>query len=337
VADSGYSLPAPRTQPSRLRALSRSLWLQFLLRRVAGLFLVLATLIVAVFMMVHLIPGDPVVNALGTDAQPEIVAQIRKDNGFDDPLVTQFTHYVTHLAHGNMGQAFITNEPVSRTIHQRIGSSLQLAGAALLLVLGLSIPIGLIAGALTREGRHRRLELGFTSITSVLAAIPDYLTATLLAFFFAVQFRLLPVAGSGSLKTLILPALAVSLGPTMSLARLVRLEALNVLAQDYVRTARSQRLPTMTIYLRHALPNVVTAALTVGGILFAHIIGGAVIVENVFARPGLGTALVNAVIAKQYVVVQGITLMLGLFVVVVNTSVDVLLAILDPRSLTRKS
>jgi peptide/nickel transport system permease protein len=317
--------------------MARNLWVRFLLRRVAGLFLVLATLIVAVFMMVHLIPGDPVVNALGTDAQPEIVAQLRHDNGFDEPLASQFVRYVKHLAHGDLGQAFITNEPVSRTIRQRVGSSLQLAGAALALVLGLSIPIGLIAGAFTREGRHRRLELGFTSVTSMLASIPDYLTATLLAFVFAVQFRLLPVAGSGSLKTLILPALAVSLGPTMSLARLVRLEALNVLAQDYVRTARSQRLPARVIYLRHALPNVVTAALTVGGVLFANIIGGAVIVENVFARPGLGTALVNAVIAKQYVVVQGITLMLGLFVVVVNTSVDVTLALLDPRSLAKRS
>jgi peptide/nickel transport system permease protein len=194
----------------------------------------------------------------------------------------------------------------------------------------------MFAGAHTREGRHRRMEFGFTSVTSVLAAIPDYLTGTILVFLFAVQFRLLPVAGSGSFEELILPAIAVSLGPTMSLSRIVRLETLNVLAQDYIRTARSQRLPARTIYLRHTLPNVVTAALTIGGVLFANIIGGTVIVENVFNRPGLGTALVNAVVAKQYVLVQGITLVLGLFVVVVNAVVDVTLGLLDPRTLASR-
>jgi peptide/nickel transport system permease protein len=119
------------------------------------------------------------------------------------------------------------------------------------------------------------------------------------------------------------------------LTRLVRVETLNVLSMDYMRTARSKRLPARLIYLRHALPNVVTAALTIGGILFAGIIGGAVVVENVFARPGLGTALVSAVLSRDYPVVQGIILVLGVTVVVVNAIVDILLAIVDPRSMTR--
>jgi peptide/nickel transport system permease protein len=156
-------------------------------------------------------------------------------------------------------------------------------------------------------------------------------------FVFAVQLRWLPVAGSGSLKTLILPVLAVASGPTMTLARLVRLETLNVLAQDYIRTGRSQRLPARLIYLRHALPNVVTAALTIGGVIFAHLVGGAVIVENIFARAGLGSALVHAVTAKQAVVVQGITLVIGITVVAINTLVDLTLAVLDPRSLAKGS
>jgi peptide/nickel transport system permease protein len=325
---------APRYPWLTLRA--NNLWVRFFLRRTFGLALVLATLVVAVFMMVHLIPGDPVTTALGVNAQPSIVARIRHENGFDRPLVAQFTLYVTRLLHGDLGHSFITDEPVSNIIRQRIGSSLQLASAALVLVLVLSIPLGLATGATTREGRHRRFELAFTSIASVLASIPDYLTGTVLAFLFAVQFRLLPVSGSGSLATLVLPALAISMGPTMSLARIVRLETLNVLAQDYIRTARSQRLPALLIYLRHALPNVLSAALTIGGVLFANIIGGTVIVENVFARPGLGTALTSAVIGREYVVVQGITLVLGLFVVVLNTCVDVTLAVLDPRSLARR-
>jgi peptide/nickel transport system permease protein len=123
----------------------------------------------------------------------------------------------------------------------------------------------------------------------------------------------------------------------MALARLVRLETLNVLAQDYIRAARTRQLPARRIYAREALPNALTAALTIGGIVFANLIGGAVIVENVFARNGLGTALVNAVIAKQYVVVQGITLTLGVLVVLVNALVDITLTIVDPRSLARRT
>jgi peptide/nickel transport system permease protein len=225
---------------------------------------------------------------------------------------------------------------VTEVIKERIRTSLELAGSALFLVLFLSIPLGMISGALTREGRHRRFEVGFAGVTSVLGSVPDYLTGTVLAFIFAVEHRYLPVAGAGGLKHLVLPALAVSLAPAMTLARIVRVETLNVLAQDYIRTARSERLPPRLVYARHAFPNVLTAALTVGGLIFSGIIGGAVIVENVFARPGLGTALVQAVIDKNYPIIQGVTLVLGITVVLVTAIVDILLGIVDPRSLARQ-
>jgi peptide/nickel transport system permease protein len=146
----------------------------------------------------------------------------------------------------------------------------------------------------------------------------------------------LPVAGGQELSALILPALAVSIRPIATLSRIVRVETLNVLASDYIRTARGKRLPWRLVYLRHTLPNVVTAALTVGGLLFSGLVGGAVVVENVFARPGLGTMLVQGVITHDYPVVQGITLVLGVTVVVVNTLVDVMVAALDPRALHAK-
>jgi peptide/nickel transport system permease protein len=245
--------------------------------------------------------------------------------------------YVDHLFHGNLGSSFLTNQPVTQIISQGLSPSLQLAAAALLLVMVISIPLGLVAAALTQEGRHRRFELAFTTITSVGGAIPDFLTATVLAFLFAVEFRLFPAAGSGSFAQLVLPAIAVAAGPIWILARLVRLETLNVLAQDYIRTARSQRLPWPTVYARHVLPNVLTAALTIAGLLFANLIGGAVIVENVFNRQGLGTELVNAVLNKELVVVEGIALLLGAFILVVIVLVDVLLSVIDPRSLARRS
>jgi peptide/nickel transport system permease protein len=328
----------PGTSPrTRFAAIASNIWVRFLIKRLFGLVIVLAALVVAVFLLVYLIPGDPVANAMSVDSSPAVMQQIRHANGFDLPMIDQFTRYVSHLAHGDLGRNFTTQTPVIDTIRQGAGPSFELAGGALLVVLVVGITFGLLAGALTREGRHPKLELGFTSTSSILASIPDYLVATILVFVFAVWLRVLPVAGTGGLKTLILPVLAVSSGPTMTLARLVRLETLNVLAQDYIRTGRSQRLPARLIYLRHALPNVVTAALTIGGVIFANLVGGAVIVENIFARTGLGSALVHAVVAKQAVVVQGIALVVGVTVVVVNASVDLTLALLDPRSLARRS
>jgi peptide/nickel transport system permease protein len=325
-----------RARRSVLRTFLANPWVGFLIRRAIGLVCVLIALIVAVFFMVRLVPGDPVTNALGLDTPLDQLDRIRHEFGIDKPLFQQFTTYITRLIHGDLGKAFGTHQPVSQLIQQRIGSSLQLAGAALAIVLIAGVTIGMLAAAMTREGRRPKAELGFAGTTSVLGAIPDYLTGTILAFIFAVQFRLLPVAGSGSFEQLILPALAIAIPSTATLSRIVRVETLNVLAQDYIRTARSERIPPWRVYLRHALPNVLTAALTIGGLIFANLIGGAVVVENVFARAGLGSALVSAVIAKEYPIVQGIVLVLGVTVVVVNTIVDILLGVLDPRTLTKQ-
>jgi peptide/nickel transport system permease protein len=316
--------------------MTRSPWVGFLLRRLMSLVVILLALALATFSMVRLIPGDPALYIAGIGATPQQIAAIRHQLGIDQPLEQQLVTYFVNLLHGDLGTSFVTKQPVSEVIQQRIGNSVQLATAALLLVMVVSIPGGMIAGAFTREGRHPRGEVAFTAVTSVMGALPEYLMATFLAFLFAVVLRLLPVAGSQGPQSLVLPALAVSLRPIAVLLRIVRVETLNVLAQDYIRTARSKRLPARLIYLRHTLPNVVTAALTVGGILFAALVGSAVVVEVVFARTGLGSSLVNAVLARDYPVIQGDVLVLGVIVVVVNAIVDILLAAVDPRSLTRK-
>jgi peptide/nickel transport system permease protein len=203
----------------------------------------------------------------------------------------------------------------------------------LFLVLVLGIPLGIIFGALTQEGRNRPLEVAFMSVTSVGGSLPEFLTATLLAFIFAVTLRWLPVGGANQPNAIILPALSVSLRPLLQLARVVRVETLNVLAQDYMRTARSKRLPTYYLYLRHLLPKALTSALTIGGLIFAGLLGGTVIVENVFAWPGLGTRIVTAVFNLDYPVIQGTVLYFGIIVVVINTIVDMLIAFVDPRSM----
>jgi peptide/nickel transport system permease protein len=257
--------------------------------------------------------------------------------GINRPIPEQFVSYTWGLFHGDMGKSFITKQPVSEIIANRLPKSAQLAAVSLLLVMLISVPFGLAAGALTRDGRHRRFEVGFTAVSSVVGSVPQFLTATFLAFIFAVWLRLLPVAGSDTWEASVLPVLSISLSPIFILSRIVRVETLNVLAKDYIRTARSKRLSAIRIYFRHALPNVLTAALTIGGLLFANLIGGAVLVENIFARAGLGTELVKAILAKDYPVVQGIVIVLGITVVVINTVVDIALSLLDPRTLTRQS
>jgi peptide/nickel transport system permease protein len=309
---------------------------RFAARRLVSLALILVALVVVTFMMTRLIPGDPAVNVAGIGATQEEIERIRAELLLDRPLPEQFAVYVSNLAAGDLGESFFTRQPVAELIAQRIGTSLQLAVAALAIVMVISVPLGIIIGAFTRERRHPRTEVAFTAVTSVLGSLPEFLAATFLAFIFAVWLRLLPVAGASGWEALILPALAVSIRPTAILSRIVRVETLNTLASDFMRTARGKRIPNRLIYGRHTLPNVVTAALTVGGLLFAGIIGGAVVVENVFARPGLGSSLVQAVLVRDYPVVQGVVLVLGVVVVVVNALVDLLLAAIDPRTAAGK-
>lgn len=319
-----------------MKAIPASPWVGFVLRRLLSLVVITVALVFASFAMVHLVPGDPALAAIGIGGSRDQLAAVRHELGLDLPITTQLVNYWVNLLHGNLGISFATHVPVAEVISQRIGYSIQLAVVSLALVLILSVPIGMVAGALTRDNRHRLTEIAFTSTTSVVGSIPEYLAGTFLAFVFAVVLNILPVGGGEGWASLVLPTLAISLRPIAIVARIVRVETLNVLAMDYIRTARSKRLPDRLIYLRHALPNVLTAALTVGGLLFAGLIGGAVVVENVFARPGLGTALTGAVLARDYPLIQGIILVLGLMVVLVNTIVDLSLAIVDPRSLTRQ-
>jgi peptide/nickel transport system permease protein len=304
-------------------------------RAAASLVSVLLALMLACFLLVHLVPGDPALRVAGLDATPEDIANVRHTLGLDLPLSRQFANYVSGIARLDFGKSFVTREPVVQVIADRLPNTLELAFAAMLLVMGTSLPLGMVAAALTRDDRNRYFEVAFTAATSAMSALPNFLSATFLAFLFAVWLRWLPAAGATHWSSVVLPAVAVGLRPLAELARIVRVEMLNALAQDYVRTARGKRLPRWLIYLRHVLPNVLTGALTIGGLLFAGLIAGTVVVENVFAWPGLGTALVQAILARDYPVVQGISLLLGFAVVTVNTSVDAALTLIDPRAVRR--
>jgi peptide/nickel transport system permease protein len=312
-------------------------WVRFVGQRVLGLVGILLGLILATFLMVRLIPGDAALAIGGTTATGEQLQQIRHSLGLDLPWYVQLGSYFLNVVQGNLGVSFRDHIPVTEVIAFRLRPSLTLAATSLLVIILLSVPLGMLAAALTKDGKRPRSEVAFAGLTSLVGSIPEFLMATFLAFIFAVWLRLLPVAGDEGWISLVLPVAAIALRPIAILMRIVRVETLNVLAQDYIRTARSKRLPERLIYARHALPNVLTATLTIGGLLFANLIAGAFVVENVFARPGLGTAMVDAIDNRDYPVIQGITLMLGVTVVIVNATVDILLGIVDPRSLTSKA
>ena len=316
--------------------LARHPWFALLLRKLGGLAAVIFVLVFASFMISRLIPGDPAVALAGQDASAEQVAVIRHELGIDRPMGVQFLSYLRNLAHGDMGQSFQFHEPVTQVIGERVDATMQLAIAAILLVLLLSVPAGMLAAVLTRGSRHHFRETAFGGITGLIGSLPEYVAATFLAFIFGVWLQWLPVAGATGLDSLILPAFSVALRPIALLARIVRVETLNVMEEDYIRTVRGKRLPARILYPRHVLPNVITAALTIGGLLFAQLIGGTVIVENVFARVGLGTEIVGAILTRDYPVVQAAILVLGVAVVVVNAAVGITVAMLDPRSLARQ-
>lgn len=315
----------------------RNPWVRFGVQRTVSAVLIAFSLVVAVFLMVRLLPGDPARLVAGSHASPEQLAAIRHQLGLDRSAIGQFGSYMGDLSHLRLGTSFQTGETVNRVIAERLPKTAELAGVSVALTLLLSIPLGLAAAALTRDGRNRAFGALFSGTTGLVASLPVFLIGSLLAFAFAVELQWLPIAGSDSLDSIVLPALSVSLLPIALLARIVRLEALSVLGQDYVKTARSKRLPARTIYLRHILPNVVAGTLTIAGVMFAQLIGGVVIVENIFAWPGLGTVLVQAVSSHDYPVVQGVTLLLGFVLVVTNAFVDVVLALMDPRSLVTRT
>jgi peptide/nickel transport system permease protein len=307
-------------------------WTRFALRRTGRLLVSLWVLVTLAFLMIHLVPGDPVRAALGMNAPTELVEAKRQALGLDDPLLTQYVHYLGNLLHGDLGESITTQLPVSETIAQRLPATASLAVLAFVVAILVAVPLGVAVAVATRRGRRRRTELAFAGSSVVLGSIPDFLVGVALVAVFAVNLGWFPVAGRTDASSYVLPVLALALGSAAVLARIVRVEMLSVLEADYVRTARAKRLPALRINLRHALPNAVTATLTLGGMLLASMIAGTVLVENVFAWPGLGSTIVQSIVTKDYPVVQGTVLVYGFGVLFINTLVDVALAVLDPRS-----
>lgn len=327
----------PVAGPAAASTPGDSPWLRFAVRRLGQLLVSALVLVTASFLIIHLIPGDPVRAALGLNASPQLVAVRRAQLGLNDPLWLQYVHYLRDLFTGRLGTSISSGLPVSQVIGQRLPPTLELAGYSFLVAVAVSVPLGLFLGVVTRNGRRRGTELAATSVSVVVAAVPGFLLAVGLIYVFGVSLHWLPVAGQSGFTSYLLPVASMALGPVAVLVRILRLEVLAALRADYVRTARAKRLPHWRVYLLHVLPNALTATLTIGGLLLSSMVAGTVLVENVFAWPGLGSAIAGSIVAKDYPVVQGIVLVYGTGVLLVNLVVDVALALLDPRSTIRES
>jgi peptide/nickel transport system permease protein len=310
-------------------------WARFAARRAGRLVLSLWVLVTAAFAMIHVLPGDPVRASLGPTAPLELIEQRRAALGLNDPLWEQYLHYLGHLLTGDLGVSMSSGLPVTDVISDRLGATVEMAVLAFAVAVVVAVPLGTLMSILAREGRRRGGDWFFTSASIVVAIIPDFLMAVGLVFVFSVSLGWTPVAGRDGPVSYVLPVLSLAIGPALMLARIVRVEMLAVLRTDYIRTARAKRVRNTALYLRHALPNAVTATITIGGLLLGSLVAGTVLVENIFAWPGLGGTIVQSILAKDYPTVQGVVLVYGVGVLLVNLAVDVALAVLDPRSAIR--
>ena len=312
-------------------------WVRFIARRVGRLVISMVVLVTISFFMIRLIPGDPIRNALGINATEELVSARRTALGLDRPLWEQYLMFWKGLFTGNLGESFSLGQPVGDIVADRLPATLELAVLALATMMLVAVPLGLTAAALTRGGRRRGLELGYSSVSGFVAAVPEFLIGVCLVYVFAISTPIFPVAGRSGAESYVLPVAALSIGSIAAMSRIVRAEALTVLDQDYIRTARAKRLPTWRIYLRHALPNLLTSTLTIGGLILGGLIAGTVLVETIFAWPGLGQTIVSSIRGKDYPVAQGVIIVYGLIVLLVTLLVDVVLVLLDPRSALKEN
>jgi peptide/nickel transport system permease protein len=280
-----------------------------------------------VFFLVHLIPGDPVELMLGETASRADLAQLRESLGLDRPLGEQYARFLGGLAHGDLGRSFFYRKPVAAVIAGALPATALLAVAALAAALAIALPIGIVAAV--RRGRlaDRLAMLG--SLIGV--SMPNFWLGPMLIILFSFRLGWLPVSGRDGAASLVLPALTLGISLAAILARMTRASMLDVLGEDFLRTARAKGVQERVVIVRHALRNALLPVVTIVGLQFGALLSGAVITENVFAWPGVGTLLIQAITARDYPLVQGCVLVIALCYVAVNFLTDALYALIDPR------
>ena len=303
-------------------------------KRVLAAVPTLLGVIVVVFLAVHFIPGDPVTAVLGDRATAEQVARTRSELGLDQPLLRQFVDYLGRLAHGDLGVSIQSRQSVTEQILARLPATATLALVGVLISVLIGVPLGIL-GATRRGGPVDFLSLVFSTVG---IAAPSFWIALLLSGVFAVRLGWLPSIGAGTpgdlgsiVLALVLPATALGLSGMSLVARMTRSSMLDVLGEDYVRTARAKGAAERRVIYRHALRNAAIPIVTVVGLNFGHLLGGTIVIETVFARPGIGKLLLDAILGRDYPVVQGVTLVIAVAFIVVNLLTDLTYGFFDPR------
>lgn len=310
-------------------------WAGFLgvrtLRFIATFFLV--TLMTA--MLMDFVPGNPAYYLLGETANPEQVAALEEEYGLNEPFLERYQDWLGSVVQGDLGRSFLTRQPVSNTISEGLPITLELALLALIVALLISVPLAMVTAY--RPGST--LDRAVQGITSAMISVPNLVIAIFLLFIFSVQLGWFPVVGwtpltesvTGNLKTAALPVLALALNEVVSLQRVLRSDLISTLQQDYITLARSKGVRSRTILWKHALKPASSSLITLSGLFFARLLGGTVVIESIFAIPGLGFQLISATLTKDLFVVQGIAVLLAVSYLVVNFMVDILYGAIDPR------
>lgn len=302
--------------------------LRYAFRRVLQFIPVWFGVATLVFLMVHIIPGDPVLAMVGNRPIPaEMLESLRHEMGFDQPLHVQYYRFVLSALRGDLGRSVVSGLPVMQEISSRLPSTVQLAVAGL----GLAIPLGVFLGVIAAIHRGTFWDSAVLVGSLVFISIPGFWFGLLLIYAFGVWLKWLPIGGTGGFKTLIMPATVLAISAAPGLARLTRASMLEVLRSDYVRTVRAYGFKEVVVIVKHALRNALNPVVTVVGLSFASMLGGAFIVEQVFSRPGLGRLAVQSIYSRDFPTIQGIVLYSATLFLVCNLLVDLSYSLLDPR------
>ena len=282
---------------------------------------------IILFVMLHAAPGNPAQILGGFDATPEVIRQIEAKYGLDDPLPVQFARYMSGMLRLDLGRSIMSGRPVSEEIMARLPNSLLLASVTIAISAAVSLPLGVLAAS----RRGGRLDSMVTAFTSIGVALPTFWTGLIFILVFAVELKLLPAGGIGGPQHLVLPAITMAIPVSAPIIRVTRNAALEIMEKPFVKLAVSKGLSRAEVLMKHVLKNALIPAVTLIGLQFGALVRSAVITETVFAWPGIGKLLVDAIFARDYPLVQGTVFVIALMYVAINTGLDIAYAVIDPR------
>lgn len=303
-----------------------------IIRRIGLLFIILFGISIITFLLVYCAPGDPAESIAfsrygAEELTKEAIERIRYEEGLDAPIFTQYLKWLSHVIQGDLGKSLRTRDQVIEVIFNRLPATMLLSLSSIVITIIISIPIGMFSAIKA----YTKIDNFFMVLTLLGISIPHFLLALILIIVFAVNLHILPVCGYGNIRYLILPSMTLSIGMFAITARITRASMLDVLSQDYIITARAKGLKEFFIMYRHAFKNAIIPVITIVGLQFGTLLSGSVIIEKIFAWPGLGTLMVDSVFTRDIPIIQGCVLFYAIFFILTNLVVDILYIIMDPR------